>query len=170
MTTISLPSHHKAKAKYDTRVFAFIRPETRSITFQTSHDLYAALSQLGIVDHLKLDHGIVIRADNEGDIGYSVAVDRRAILTNEGNPLELWAVDKRLFAGNGIVFAHTLTQKSIDCPQPAPVRFFDSIAAVEAEFAAKTLDAPKAWDGPVLAWQWPAKAPEVIMARARGSN
>jgi hypothetical protein len=169
MTTINLPSHLKAKAKYDVRVFALVQPETRSIAYQPANDIYAALSQLGVNDHLKIDHGIVIPAHNEGELGFSVAVDRRAILTNEGNVIQLWAVDKRLFAGNGIVYAHTLTQKSIDCP-PAPIRFFDTMAAVQQEFAAKTLDVPKAWDGANVAWTWPAKAPEVIMARALGSN
>ena len=169
MTTATVPSHHKAKAKYDMRVFAFVQPESRLVDYRKASDIYVALVQLGISDHLKIDHGIVVPAHNEGELGFSVAVDRRAILRNEGNVMDVWAIGKRLFAGPGIVYAHTLTQKSIDCP-PAPVRFFDSMEAIEKEFTDKTLEVPRAWDGPVIAWTWPAPAPEIIMARARGSN
>jgi len=161
-------SHLKAKAKFDTLVFATVVPSRKQINHVAVNDLYGALALVGLTDIRRIDHGVVIQPDKEGQLGFSVAVEAMAMYRNGGDVSNVFAVGKQLFAGNGVVYAHSATVRSVDCPNPAPVRFFSSMAEIEAEFAAKTLDAPKAWDGPALAWTWPAKVPESLMARARG--
>jgi hypothetical protein len=159
-------SYHKSKAGYDTLVFATVVPAERKIAFIRANDINAALALMGLTEPLQLDHGIVHQPATEGDIGYSVACERRAIFENEGNVANLFALYETLFAGNGIVYAHTGTERSIDCPTSAPIRFFASMQEVEAEIAAKRLLRPMLWRGGAIGWEWPQPAPPEIVGWA----
>lgn len=152
-------SHHKAKAKYTARAFAIVTPRERTIRRVVKGDLYDAMEMIGLGrTGSGVDHGIVIKAA-PGVIGYSVAADERAIFNSAHR--DLFAVGVRLFAGPAVVYAHTIDERSVDVPEIVPVRFFDSLDAVEAAIAAGTLERPTMWCGPSIAWQWPQPEPQL---------
>jgi hypothetical protein len=160
---MSIISYHKSKAGYDTLVFATVVPAQRRISFVRANDIIDALALVGLTDMSKLDHGIVQPA-TESEVGYSFACHSRAIFHNEGTVANLFAVATQLCAGDGIVYAHSLSERSVDCPENAPIRFFASMQEVEAEIAAKTLNRPVLWMGNGVGWEWPQPAPAEMAA------
>lgn len=151
-------SHHKAKGLYESLRFALVNPRERSVRLATASDLYGAMSMVGL-GRERIDHGIAIPATKEGGIGFSVVAGERPLFENEGKVNELFAVGKRLYAGPGVIYAHSATVRALDVPDAVPCRFFTSVDDVEAEIAAKTIDRPMLWEGPAVTWQWPQPAP-----------
>jgi hypothetical protein len=150
-------SHHKAKGHYERLRFALVYPRQRRFNFVTADDLYGAMALVGIEPLDDLDHGLVIAATEEITYGFSAVSKRQAIFTDAAK--ELWGIGKRLYAGPGVVYAHTLSERAVDVPDAVPVRFFESVAEIEAEIAGKRLDRPMLWEGAAIKWTWPQPAP-----------
>jgi hypothetical protein len=156
---MGVTSFHKADAGYDTRLFGIVKPRERGVTLVVMHDLFDAYESIGLPrGGAGIDHGPVIDPPWNG-IGFSIAVDERTIFSARDHR-DFFALGKRLFAGEAVVYAHTLWEISVDLPHDVPIRYFDSLDAIEAEIAVGTLERPTMWHGDAIAWQWPQPNPD----------
>jgi hypothetical protein len=174
---MTIISHHKAKGHYDSMRFALVNPEKRTVTEVTASDLNAAIAMAGLDPAVDLDHGMAVRGTRHAPFGFSYVMRDRAIFRDNAIA-DLWALGPQLCAGPGVVYAHVYIEDGraekfeeyashalIDMPtkqEGVPLRFFASLAEIEAEIADKRIERPALREGTTITWTWPQPAPELV--------
>jgi hypothetical protein len=133
--------------------FTIINPKQKSITAVECKDLKTAE---GIAGLDKVDHGVVKR-------GVGIVVYEFGLFEPPATQY-YFAIDRRLYAGNAVLYGFDEAGETIDMTDTTckPV-WFDRVAQILFAIRMKAIDRPMlSVNGDVL-WKWPDPPPEGMM-------
>jgi hypothetical protein len=126
--------------------FGVVNPFVQTTMFvncETIHDAYI----LAGLSPTQTDHGVIVP-------GLGIVVYEYGMFT-PADRQAYFAVNRRMYAGNAVLYAFDHTGNEVNLTTLPPIIFFPTAQAVERNIALGLIDRPALTADGTIIWQWP---------------
>jgi hypothetical protein len=145
--------------------FGIIDTEARSMTRWECADLEEAKMLARM--NKNVDFGTILPVPSPDGVGISIVVYEFGLYAPV-DQIKYFSINKRLFAGNAVLYGYDYEGCTVDLPQtPLEIEYYENFEAVTRGVSRGVVVQPSISVNGVVKWRWPQPGPESTMKLVR---